>query len=152
MSNDLNLCQFIGRLGQDVETKYMASGEAVANISIAVGSQWTDKATGERKEAVEWVRVVFFGKLAEIASEYLKKGAKVYVSGRWKTRKWENKDGVTMYTTELQGQNMQMLDSKPRDADGGEAREASRPAAGLPPTRASDKQHADDLASDVPFN
>lgn len=107
MSNSLNLCQFIGRLGQDPSIKYMPSGDAVANVSIAVG--WKSK----DKEGVEWVPLVFFGKLAEIVGKYLEKGSQVYVSGKFRTRKWEDKEGVSRYTTEIIVNDLQMLGSKP---------------------------------------
>lgn len=94
MANDLNQCSFIGRLGADVEMRYMPSGDAVASFSIAVGSQWKDKASGEKRESVEWVNITAFGKLGEICGEYLRKGSQVYVSGRLKTEKYQAKDGL----------------------------------------------------------
>lgn len=109
MSNDLNSCSFIGRLGKDPEVKYMPSGDAVANVSLAVG--WKTK----EKEGTEWVPVVFFGKLAEIVAKYLTKGSQVYVSGHFRTRKWTDKDGNDRYTSEIVADRMQMLGSKPRD-------------------------------------
>ena len=102
MSNDLNLCQFIGRLGKDPETRYLASGDPVANITIAVG--WKSK----DKEGAEWVNVTAFGKLAEIMGEYLSKGSQVYISGRFKTDKYE-KDGETRYSTKIIADKLQML-------------------------------------------
>lgn len=105
MSNDLNQCQFIGRLGNDPETKFLPSGDAVTNISIACG--WKSK----DKEGTEWVRVVAFGKLAEIMGEYLRKGSQVYISGSMRTRSWE-KDGQKHYSTEIVADRMQMLGSK----------------------------------------
>ena len=108
----------LGNLGQDPEVKFMPSGEAVANISIATSESWKDKNTGEAKSKVEWHRVVMFGKLAEIAGEYLKKGSKVYIEGALQTRKWQNAQGQDQYTTEIvvKGFNgtMQMLDGKPQ--------------------------------------
>ena len=115
MANDLNLCQFIGRLGQDPKTTYMPNGNAVANISIAVGEQWRDKA-GEKQERVTWVNVVAFGKLAEIMAQYTSRGSRVYLSGSLRTRKWE-KDGQTHYTTEIVAKEMQLLDRKEGGAD-----------------------------------
>lgn len=106
MSRDLNLCQFIGRLGRDPETKYLPSGDAVTNISIACG--WKTK----EKEGTEWVPIVFFGKLAEIAAKYLVKGSQVYVSGRYRTQSWE-KDGQKHYRTEVVADQLQMLGGKP---------------------------------------
>jgi single-strand DNA-binding protein len=112
----VNKVIIVGNLGQDPEVKFMPSGEAVANISIATSETWKDKQTGEQKEKTEWHRVSMFGKLAEIAGEYLKKGSKVYIEGKLQTRKWQNAEGKDQYTTEivLQGYNgvMQMLDGK----------------------------------------
>ena len=109
----------IGNLGQDPEVKFMPSGEAVANITVATSEDWKDKQTGEAKSKTEWHRVSIFGKLAEIAGEYLKKGSKVYIEGKLQTRKWTNQQGQDQYTTEivLQGYGgvMQMLDSKPQN-------------------------------------
>jgi len=102
----------IGNLGQDPELRYMPNGDAVANISIACTDTWKDKATGEKKEATEWVRVVFFRKLAEIAGQYLKKGSQVYIEGALKTKKWQDKDGQERYTTEIVADSMQMLGSR----------------------------------------
>lgn len=111
MSNDLNQCTFIGRLGADVEMRFMTSGDAVASFSIAVGSQWKDKTSGEKQESVEWVNVTAFGKLAEICGKYLKKGSQIYLSGRMKTDKYE-KDGITRYSTKIIADTMQMLGAK----------------------------------------
>lgn len=105
MANDLNQCQFIGRLGKDPEIKYMPNGDPVANMSIACG--WK----GKDKEGTEWIRVVAFGKLAEIMGEYLRKGSQVYISGSMRTRSWE-KDGQKHYSTEIVADKMQMLGGK----------------------------------------
>lgn len=117
-SRGINKVILIGTLGQDPEVKYMPSGGAVANISIATSESWKDKNTGEQKEKTEWHRIAIFGKLAEIAGEYLRKGSKVYIEGQLQTRKWQNQQGQDQYTTEVvvQGFNgiMQMLDSKPQ--------------------------------------
>ena len=103
----------IGNLGADPESRVTASGEAVCNISIACTETWRDKATGEKKEMTEWVRVGFFGKLAEIAGQYLRKGSQVYVEGSLRTRKWQDKEGKDRYTTDLIVGEMQMLSGKP---------------------------------------
>lgn len=132
MANDLNLCQFIGRLGADVELKYMPSGEAVANISIAVGSSWKDKNTGEKRENTEWIKCDAFGKLAEIMSQYLHKGSQIYVSGSWRTRKWTDQGGTDHYTTSLRVSNMQMLGGP----DGAPAAGTTGPVSGAAPTAA----------------
>lgn len=136
MSHDLNQCQFIGRLGKDPEKKAMPSGDAVTNISIAVG--WK----GKDKEGVEWVPVVFFGKLAEIAAQYLRKGSQVFISGRYRTQSWE-KDGQTRYRTEIVADRMQMLGSK--QAGGHGEAPATAPAAATADT------HAGDFDDDIPF-
>jgi single-strand DNA-binding protein len=111
MANDLNQCNFIGRLGNDAEIRFTQSGEAVANISIAVGESWKDK-QGQKQESTEWVRGVAFGKLAEIFRDYTRKGSKIFVTAKCKTRKWQNQQGQDQYTTEFVINNMQMLDSK----------------------------------------
>ena len=99
----------VGNLGADPETRYLPSGEAVTNIRVATTDRWKDKASGEMKEATEWHRIAFFGRLAEIAGEYLKKGSQVYVEGSLRTRKWQDKDGNDRYTTEIVASDMQML-------------------------------------------
>ena len=153
MANDLNLTQFIGRLGRDPETKYMPNGDAVTNFSIAVGESWTDKASGEKRENTEWVRCVTFGKLGEICGEYLKKGSQVYVSGKMKTRKWADKDGNDRYTTEITVNQLQMLGSKPRDSEEREAEPATRkaPAEKKPAQQSQPGSKFDDMEDDIPF-
>lgn len=111
----VNKVIIVGNLGQDPEVRYMPSGGAVANITVATSESWNDKSTGEKKEQTEWHRIVLFGKLAEIAGEYLKKGSQVYIEGKLQTRKWTDKDGVERYTTEVvvsMGGTMQMLGGK----------------------------------------
>jgi single-strand DNA-binding protein len=102
----------VGNLGKDPEVRYTASGEAMCNFSLATTDSWKDKSTGEKKELTEWHRVSFFGKLAEIAGQYLKKGSQVYVEGSLRTRKWTDKDGQERYTTEIRGDEMKMLGSR----------------------------------------
>lgn len=119
----VNKVIIVGNLGKDPEVRFMPNGNAVANITVATSDTWKDKQTGEQKEKTEWHRVVMFGKLAEIAGEYLKKGSKVYLEGSLQTRKWTNPQGQDQYTTEivLQGFNgvMQMLDGKSSGQQGG---------------------------------
>lgn len=115
MANDLNRHECIGRLGQDPELKFLPSGEAVTNISIACGESWMDKNSGQKQERVTWVPYVAFGKLAEIMGQYLKKGSKVYVSGKLRVRKWTDQQGQDKYSTEIVCDQMQMLDGKPAD-------------------------------------
>ena len=121
----VNKVILIGNLGRDPETRYMPDGGAITNISVATTDVWKDK-QGEKQEKTEWHRVAFFGKLAEIAGEYLKKGSQVYVEGRLQTRKWQDKEGVDKYTTEIVADRMQMLGSR-QGMGGGADREASSP-------------------------
>ncbi len=112
MARGINKVILIGNLGQDPDVRYSADGRAIANISVATTDSWKDKNTGERQDRTEWHRVVFFGKLAEIVAEYLKKGSQVYIEGRLQTRKWQDKSGQDRYTTEVVGGTMEMLDSR----------------------------------------
>ena len=108
----VNKVILIGNLGKDHETRYAPSGDAICNNTLATTDNWRDKATGEKREATEWHRVVFFGKLAEIAGQYLRKGSQVYVEGSLRTRKWQDKDGQDRYTTEIRADEMKMLGSR----------------------------------------
>jgi len=112
MARGVNKVILIGNLGKDPEVRYMPSGGGVANVTIATSETWKDKQTGEKQEKTEWHRVVFFGRLGEIAGEYLKKGSKVYIEGRLQTRKWQDQQGNDKYTTEIVANELQMLDSK----------------------------------------
>lgn len=122
----LNKAHIIGYLGGDPEVKYMPNGDAVANFSLATTERWKDKATGENKDATEWHRIVIYKQLAEIAGKYLKKGSKIYLEGKLKTRKWQDKSGQDRYTTEIVADQMQMLDSKENNS--AENNAASQPA------------------------
>lgn len=146
MSNDLNRCEFIGRLGKDPEVRYSPDGAAVCNFSLAVG--WKTK----EKEGVEWVRIVAFGKLAEICGEYLTKGKQVYASGRMTTRKWADKEtGQDRYSTEIVADQMQMLGGKGDEAD----REPAQRPARQPQQRQQPQQEPasslPDMDDDIPF-
>lgn len=112
MARGINKVILIGNLGNDPEVRYTPTGTAIANISIATSESWRDKQSGEMQERTEWHRVVFFGKLAEIVGEYLKKGGKVYIEGALRTRKWQDKNGIERYTTEIVAGEMNMLDSR----------------------------------------
>ena len=112
MARGINKVILIGNCGQDPEVRYTASGAAIANVTIATSETWKDKQTGQAQERTEWHRVVFFNRLGEIAGEYLKKGSKAYIEGSLRTRKWQNKEGADMYTTEIVASEMQMLDSR----------------------------------------
>lgn len=116
----INKVIIVGRLGNDPEIRTMPNGEAVANISVATSETWTDKNTGERRETTEWHRIVFYRRQAEVVGEYLRKGSQVYVEGRLKTRKWQDQNGQDRYTTEIQGDVMQMLDSRNAGNQGGD--------------------------------
>ena len=118
MARGVNKVILVGNLGRDPETRYMPSGGAVTNASVATSKQWRDRDSGENKERTEWHRVVFFNRLAEIAGEYLKKGSKVYIEGELRTRDWE-RDGQKHYTTEIVANEMQMLDSRGETVGGG---------------------------------
>lgn len=114
----LNQVQIIGNLGVDPDVRHLPNGGQVTNIRVATSEQWNDKQTGERKENTEWHRVVFFGKLAEIAGEYLGKGSQVFIQGRLQTRKWQGEDGQDRYSTEIVANDMKMLGSRPGNGNG----------------------------------
>lgn len=121
MARGINKVILIGNVGGDPETRYLPNGNAVTNLTLATSDSWKDKQTGEQKERTEWHRVSLFGKIAEIAGQYLSKGSKIYIEGRLQTREWE-KDGVKRYTTEVivdMGGTMQMLDGKPEGGQQG---------------------------------
>ncbi|MBA2350845.1 MAG: single-stranded DNA-binding protein [Burkholderiales bacterium] len=154
----VNKVILVGNLGRDPETRYTADNAAIANISVATTDTWKDK-SGEKQERTEWHRVVFFGKLAEIAGEYLKKGSQVYVEGSLRTRKWQDKEGQEKYTTEIVADRMQMLGSRSGAGDrslDGNVGEPTRPSSnanagaskGKPATKSSG---FDDLDDDIPF-
>jgi len=151
----VNKVILIGNLGRDPETRYSADGAAITNIRIATTDSWKDKTTGEKKEQTEWHTVVFFGRLAEIAGEYLRKGRPVYVEGRLRTRKWQDKEGQDRYSTEVVAENMQLLGSRegagssPATQDFEEAAPApARTAGGRPAGKATNIADMDD---DIPF-
>ena len=129
MARGVNKVIIVGTLGNDPEVKYSASGSSIANLSVATSEQWKDKQTGEKKEQPEWHRVVIFGKLAEIAGEYLRKGSQVYIEGQLRTRKWTDSNGVDKYTTEIvipqMGGVMQMLGGRRDDSDQQQPRQQS---------------------------
>ncbi len=158
MARGVNKVILVGNLGADPETRYGASGNAITNIRIATSESWTDRQTNERRENTEWHRVVMFGRLAEIAEQYLRKGRQVYIEGRIQTRKWQGQDGQDRYTTEIVANEMQMLGGRGGDdADGwnrgsgppaqpaGGGRAPARSAA--PPSGGNDP----DIDDDIPF-
>lgn len=151
MARGINKVILIGNLGADPEVRYMPSGGAVTNVTIATSETWKDKQSGDPQERTEWHRVVFFNRLAEIAGEYLKKGSKVYVEGSLRTRKWQDQSGADRYMTEIIANEMQMLDS--RGGAGGSAMPASReqaaPMHSAEPMASSTENEAFD--DDIPF-
>jgi len=139
----LNKAQIIGHLGADPETRYTAGGDAVCTIRLATTESWRDKASGEQREATEWHRVVFYRRLAEVAGQYLRKGAQVYIEGKIVTNKWTDKDGIERYTTQINGTEMKMLGKRNGAPD-------QSPAAGADPF-APASQSADTPDDDIPF-
>ncbi|MCC6203124.1 MAG: single-stranded DNA-binding protein [Gammaproteobacteria bacterium] len=151
MARGLNKVMLIGNLGADPEIRYTQSGGAVANIRLATAESWKDPKTGEQQERTEWHRVVMFGRLGEIAGEYLRKGSQVYIEGRIQTRKWTDKNNEERYTTEIVANEMQMLGGRgagggTAEGGGGQAPRAERPAATSAPSHT-----AADFDDDVPF-
>ncbi len=152
MARGVNKVILVGNLGKDPEVRYMPSGSAVANVTIATSESWKDKTSGERQERTEWHNVVFYNRLAEIAGEYLKKGSKVYVEGSLRTRKWQDKNsGADRYTTEIIANDMQMLDGRGAGEghSGGGGGGQSRSSA--PPREESMAGAAADFDDDIPF-
>jgi single-strand DNA-binding protein len=151
----VNKVILVGNLGADPETKYLPSGDAVSNIRLATTDRWKDKASGEMKEATEWHRIAFFGRLAEIAGEYLKKGSQVYVEGRIRTRKWQDKEGQDRYSTEIVADSLQMLGSRGGSGEPrGEARSdaaSQKPAEAKVAPAAKKPGKFDDMEDDIPF-
>src|SRR5690606_22643864 len=159
----VNKVILVGNLGRDPEVRYSPDGAAICNVSIATTSQWKDKATGERREETEWHRVVFYNRLAEIAGEYLKKGRSVYVEGRLKTRKWQDKEtGADRYSTEIVADQMQMLGGREGGGEmgGGDAGGFSQPPARRAPQQqqprpaapaAAPASNLADMDDDIPF-
>jgi single-strand DNA-binding protein len=148
MARGVNKVILIGNVGNDPDMRYTANGGAVCNLSVATTDSWRDKQSGENQERTEWHRVVIFGKLGEIAGEYLRKGSKVYIEGRLQTRKWQGKDGQDRYTTEIVASEMQMLDSKGGGSASYDSAPASKPA---PQQQPASAPPADDFDDDLPF-
>lgn len=152
MARGVNKVILVGNLGADPEIRYTPSGTAVVTVSIATSSAWKDKQSGETKEQTEWHRVVFFNRLAEIVNEYLKKGAKVYVEGSLRTRKWTDKNNVEKYTTEIIADEMQMLDGRGvgQSESAGASTSNSKSSASTTPATAQITP-ATDFDDDIPF-
>lgn len=164
----VNKVILVGNLGRDPEVRYSPDGAAICNISIATTSQWKDKQSGERREETEWHRVVLYNRLAEIAGEYLRKGRSVYIEGRLKTRKWQDKEtGADRYSTDVVADQMQMLGGRD-DSGGGDngfsggqqgqqrqqpaSRQGGRPAQDRPPAPRAPAANLADMDDDIPFD
>jgi single-strand DNA-binding protein len=157
MARGINKVILVGNLGQDPETRYMPSGGAVTNFTLATNESWKDKQSGEQKERTEWHKVAMFNRLAEVAAEYLRKGSQVYVEGKLRTRKWQDKDGNDRYTTEVIADEMQMLGGRGGSFEsggggggggsGGTSGGSSKGSGGGPPN----PPPADDFDDDIPF-
>ena len=150
MARGINKVILIGNLGKDPEVRYMPNGGAVANLTLATSENWKDKTSGETQERTEWHRVVMFGRLGEIAGEYLKKGSKVYIEGKLQTRKWQGQDGQDRYTTEIVANEMQMLDSRGGTSDYSGASSNNAPASQQSAPAAAGGGF-DDFDDDIPF-
>ena len=156
MARGINKVILIGNLGNDPDVRYTSGGSPIANISLATSESWRDKETGDQQERTEWHRIVFFGRLAEIVSEYLRKGSKVYVEGRLQTRKWQDRDGNDRYTTEIVANEMQMLDGRGGAGEefAGPAGQSRRQAGASPPPgqqEASPDNGGEFVDDDIPF-
>lgn len=159
----VNKVIIVGNLGRDPEVRYLASGDAVANIAVATSFKSKDKNTGEQKELTEWHRISFFGRLAEVVGEYLRKGSSVYIEGRLQTRKYTDKDGVEKYATDIIAENMQMLSPRQDDGAGQQAQQRQQTSQQSPREQALNRQHAaskqgarpapnfSDMDDDIPF-
>jgi single-strand DNA-binding protein len=152
MARGVNKVILVGHLGQDPEVRYMPSGGAVCNVSLATTDSWKDKNSGERQERTEWHRVVFFNRLAEIAGEYLRKGSQVYVEGRLQTREWQDKDGQKRYTTEMVANEMQMLGGRSGSGGVEDFVPPRAPAASSSSSQAGRQDApAEEFDDDIPF-
>ncbi len=160
MARGINKVILIGNLGKDPEVRYMPSGGAVANLTVATSESWRDKNTGENQERTEWHRVVMFNRLGEIAGEYLKKGSKVYIEGKLQTRKWQDNNGQDRYTTEIVANEMQMLDSRGGDFQGQGGGYSQQSQSQQPPAQSQGQNQKpattasngfDDFDDDIPF-
>lgn len=149
MARGINKVIIVGNLGGDPETRYMPSGSAVTNLTVATNESWKDKQTGEQKDRTEWHKVAMFNRLAEIAAEYLRKGSQVYIEGKLRTRKWQDKSGQDRWTTEIIADEMQMLGGRGGAGGGGSAPMSSGQDSG--PPGAPPQTGPDDFDDDIPF-
>jgi single-strand DNA-binding protein len=152
MARGINKVIIVGNLGGDPETRYMPSGSAVTNLTVATNESWKDKTTGEQKDRTEWHKVAMFNRLAEVAAEYLRKGSQVYIEGKLRTRKWQDKSGQDRWTTEIVADEMQMLGGRGGSGGGGGGGSApmSSPSDSGPPS-APPQPGPDDFDDDIPF-
>jgi len=148
MARGINKVIIVGNLGGDPDTKYMPSGSAVTNLTVATNESWKDKKTGEQKDRTEWHKVAMFGRLAEIAAEYLRKGSQVYIEGKLRTRKWTDKSGNDRYTTEIVADEMQMLGGR---GGGGAPAMGGPPQSSPAPQGSPGPSGGDDFDDDIPF-
>jgi len=148
MARGINKVIIVGNLGGDPETRYMPSGSAVTNLTVATNESWKDKATGEQKDRTEWHKVAMFNRLAEIAAEYLRKGSQVYIEGKLRTRKWQDKSGQDRWTTEIVADEMQMLGGRGGSGGGSAPMKSSSDSA---PSSAPPQPGPDDFDDDIPF-
>tara|TARA_Y100000389_G_C17469510_1_gene529014 strand:- start:819 stop:1292 length:474 start_codon:yes stop_codon:yes gene_type:complete len=157
MARGINKVIIVGNVGGDPETRYMPSGAAVTNLTIATNESWKDKATGERKERTEWHRVAMFNRLAEIAAEYLRKGSQVFIEGKLRTRKWQDKNGQDRYTTEIIADEMQMLGGRTGSGSNAFSHDQQSEASSNVEVQAQDNMSSsvepgpDDFDDDIPF-
>lgn len=149
MARGVNKVILVGNLGKDPETKYMPSGDCVCNFSIATTESWKDKGSGEKIEKTEWHNIVMYRRLAEVAGEYLRKGSQVYIEGKLKTRKWQDKSGADRWTTEIEAREMQMLGSRGGAGAGMGAPPPQQQSA--PPQAAAASGGGADYEDDIPF-
>ncbi len=150
MARGINKVILVGNLGADPETRYMPSGSAVTNLSVATSESWKDKQTGEQNERTEWHKVVMFDRLAEIAAEYLRKGSQVYIEGKLQTRKWQDRDGNDRWTTEIRANEMQMLGGR-GGGGGGSCGDGGGGGSKKGGSSAPPKPGPDDFDDDIPF-
>ena len=151
MARGINKVIIVGNLGNDPETRYMPSGSAVTNLTVATNESWKDKQTGEQKDRTEWHKVAMFNRLAEIAAEYLRKGSQVYIEGKLRTRKWQDKSGQARWTTEIIADEMQMLGGRGGAGGGGGGSAPMSSGQDSGPPSAPPQTGPDDFDDDIPF-
>lgn len=155
MAKGVNKVILVGNLGRDPEVKYLPSGSAVANIGLATSESWKDKESGEKQERTEWHNLVFFGRVAEIAGEYLKKGSQVYIEGSLRTRKWQDKEGQDRYTTEVVVRDLLLLGGRPQEKADPEPEPEPAPQRGTrgrkPAAKPEPAPAGEDFDDDIPF-